>query len=140
MLLQVEKLEGLVERLRLGWRFHFQKQKEQTARNAQQMQLTSLRVRLINFSTRIKTCRTLLTERLNRRLTQRLQELAGLESQLKALSPLATLGRGFAIVQLEKEGTIVRSASMLQPGDSVMTRFAKGRAYANVKTVEPTEG
>ena len=140
MLLQVEKLERLVERLKLGWRFRFQKQREQTARNAQQLQLTSPRVRLINFSTRIKTCRTLLTERLNRRLTQRLQELAGLESQLKALSPLATLGRGFAIVQLEKEGTIVRSASMLQPGDSVMTRFAKGRAYANVKTVEPTEG
>ena len=140
MLLQVEKLERLVERLKLGWRFRFQKQREQTSRNAQQLQLTSPRVRLINFSTRIKTCRTLLTERLNRRLTQRLQELAGLESQLKALSPLATLGRGFAIVQLEKEGTIVRSASMLQPGDSVMTRFAKGRAYANVKTVEPTEG
>ena len=139
MLLQVEKLERLVERLRLGWRFHFQKQREQTARNAQQLQLTSPLVRLINFATGIKTCRTLLTERLNRRLTQRVQELTGLESQLKALSPLATLGRGFAIVQLEEEGTIVRSASTLRPGDSIVTRFAKGRAYANVKTVEPTE-
>ncbi len=139
MLLQVEKLERLVERLRLGWRFRFQKQREQTARNAQQLQLTSPLVRLINFSTRIKTCRTLLTERLNGRLTQRVQELAGLESQLKALSPLATLGRGFAIVQLEEEGTIVRSASTLRPGDSIVTRFAKGRAYANVKTVEPAE-
>ena len=139
MLLQVEKLERLVERLRLGWRLHFQKQREQTARNAQQLQLTSPLVRLINFATRIKTCRTLLTERLNRRLTQRVQELTGLESQLKALSPLATLGRGFAIVQLEEEGKIVRSASTLQPGDSIVARFARGRAHAKVKTVEPTE-
>ena len=139
MLLQVEKLERLVERLRLGWRFRFQKQREQTARNAQQLQLTSPRVRLINFSTRIKTCRTLLTERLNGRLTQKVQELAGLESQLKALSPLATLGRGFAIVQLEEGGKIVHSASTLQPGDSIVARFARGRAHAKVKTVEPTE-
>ena len=139
MLLQVEKLERLVERLRLGWRFRFQKQREQTTRNTQRLQLTSPLVRLNNFSTRIKTCRTLLTERLNRRLTQRVQELTGLESQLKALSPLATLGRGFAIVQLEEEGTIVRSASTLAPGDSIVTRFARGRAHAKVKTVEPTE-
>ena len=139
MLLQVEKLERLVERLRLGWRFHFQKHKEQTTRNTQRLQLTSPLVRLNNFSTRIKTCRTLLTERLNRRLTQRVQEFTGLESQLKALSPLATLGRGFAIVQLEEEGKIIHSASTLQPGDSIVARFAKGRAYANVKTVEPTE-
>ena len=87
----------------------------------------------------IETCRTLLAERLKRRLTQRVQELTGLESQLKALSPLATLGRGFAIVQLEEEGTIVRSASTLAPGDSIVTRFARGRAHAKVKTVEPTE-
>ena len=139
MLLQVEKLERLVERLRLGWRFRIQKQREQTTRNTQRLQLTSPLVRLNNFSTRIKTCRTLLTERLNRRLTQRVQELTGLESQLKALSPLATLGRGFAIVQLEEEGKIVHSASTLQPGDSIVARFARGRAHAKVKTVEPTE-
>ena len=139
MLLQVEKLERLVERLRLGWRFRIQKQREQTTRNTQRLQLTSPLVRLNNFSTRIKTCRTLLTERLNRRLTQRVQELTGLESQLKALSPLATLGRGFAIVQLEEGGKIVRSASTLQPGDSIVARFARGRAHAKVKTVEPTE-
>ena len=139
MLLQVEKLERLVERLRLGWRFRFQKQREQTTRNTQRLQLTSPLVRLNNFSTRIKTCRTLLTERLNRRLTQRVQELTGLESQLKAFSPLATLGRGFAIVQLEEGGKIVHSASTLQPGDSIVARFARGRAHAKVKTVEPTE-
>ena len=139
MLLQVEKLERLVERLRLGWRFRIQKQREQTTRNTQRLQLTSPLVRLNNFSTRIKTCRTLLTERLNRRLTQRVQELTGLESQLKALSPLATLGRGFAIVQLGEEGKIVHSASTLQPGDSIVARFARGRAHAKVKTVESTE-
>lgn len=136
---QFENLERLVERLRLGWRFRYQKQTGQTARYAQQLQLTSPRVRLRNFAIRIETCRTLLAERLKRRLTQRVQELTGLESQLKALSPLATLGRGFAIVQLEEEGTIVRSASTLAPGDSIVTRFARGRAHAKVKTVEPTE-
>ena len=111
----------------------------QTAGNAQRLQLTSPRARLNSFVNRIGACRTLLAERLNQRLAQRAQQLVGLESQLKALSPAATLGRGFAIVHLEDQGTIVRSAATLQPGDSVVARFAKGRAYASVKTVEPVD-
>jgi exodeoxyribonuclease VII large subunit len=134
-----ERLEHLVERLRFGWQFRYQRQMAQTTRNAQQLRLTSPRARLSNFVNRIGTCRTLLKERLNQRLAQSTQQLAGLESQLKALSPAATLGRGFAIVHLEDQGTIVRSAATLQPGDSVVARFAKGRAYASVKTVEPVD-
>ena len=48
----------------------------------------------------IKTARTLPLDRLNQDLTQQHHRLTQAVTQLKALSPSATLDRGFAIVQV----------------------------------------
>lgn len=136
---QVDRLESLIERLQSGWQLRHQDQKGQVIQNAQRLQLVSPRARLNNLAIRITSGRTLLAERLKQRLIHRTQALVGCESQLKALSPLATLGRGFAIVQLEHKETIVRSASTLQPGNTIVARFAKGRARAKVKSVQPAK-
>jgi len=59
-------------------------------------------------------------------------------SRLQALSPLACLERGYAIVrQGGPEGRVVREAGTLAPGDTVSMRFAHGSARARV---EGTEG
>ncbi len=134
-----ERLEHLTERLRLGWQFYCQNQIVQAVRHGQRLHRASPHVRLNDVSARIGTCRILLAERLNRNLAQSAQKLTGLENQLKALSPIATLGRGFAIVRLKDQRTIIRSAAMLQPGDSVEVRFASGHADASIKTVEPDD-
>lgn len=60
--------------------------------------------------------------------------LAG--SRLHALSPLATLDRGYAIVFSAKTSTIVRDARTLAPGDRVQIRFAKGSVEATVDEVD----
>lgn len=56
--------------------------------------------------------------------------LAG--SRLHALSPLATLDRGYAIVFSKKTSRIIRDAHTLTPGDRVEIRFAKGVIEATV--------
>ena len=54
--------------------------------------------------------------------------------RLRALSPDATLGRGYAIVR--SSGNVVRSASALDSGELVDVRVSKGRFSARVEEVE----
>jgi exodeoxyribonuclease VII large subunit len=54
--------------------------------------------------------------------------------RLRALSPDATLARGYAIVR--SSGNVVRSASALDSGELVDVRVSKGRFSARVEEVE----
>jgi exodeoxyribonuclease VII large subunit len=57
--------------------------------------------------------------------------------QLEALSPLACLARGYAIVRRDDEqGPVVRDAAELGAGDAVALRFAQGRARARIESTE----
>ncbi len=58
-------------------------------------------------------------ERADARLRQLMQTM-------HALSPLATLERGFAIVQRPDTGAIVSDAASVKPGERVQTRLARG--------------
>jgi exodeoxyribonuclease VII large subunit len=53
--------------------------------------------------------------------------------RLNALSPLAVLQRGFAIVQRVEGPEIIRSAGELAAGDELRVRFAEGGAIVRVK-------
>ena len=68
------------------------------------------------------------------RLRGRRRELDGRRSLLEALSPLATLQRGYAIVTGD-EDRIVREADTLVPGAQVSARLARGSFTAAVETV-----
>jgi exodeoxyribonuclease VII large subunit len=58
-------------------------------------------------------------------------------SKLHALSPLACLARGYAIVRHgDATGPVVSDAGRLQAGDPVALVFARGRARARVEETE----
>jgi len=57
-------------------------------------------------------------------------------AQLEALSPLAVLARGYALVWKQPEAQLVREASQLASQDRLLLRFGKGSATAAVDTVE----
>lgn len=77
-----------------------------------------------------------LLERLNGAMTQRLrrerERLTHVARALHALSPLATLERGYAIVK-GANGMIVRDANSVAPGDVLETRLARGVLTSVVK-------
>lgn len=58
--------------------------------------------------------------------------LRGRRELLDALSPQATLKRGYSITL--KNGRAIKSASQLQPGDCLTTLFADGSVESNVNT------
>jgi len=58
-----------------------------------------------------------------------------LAAQVRALSPAATLERGYAVVQRVADGAVVRSSDEVAAHDRVLVRVASGRFEAEV--VEP---
>lgn len=82
-------------------------------------------------------------EQMNRRLHQATNHLRkNLDSQLQTVaralntvSPLATLNRGYAIVQKYDNQQIVRDAGQLVSGDEVLARFSQGQARCTVNEV-----
>ena len=59
----------------------------------------------------------------------RLDQLAG---QLEALSPLAILDRGYALV-FDSSGALLKDAAQVKAGDEISARLAKGSLTATVK-------
>ena len=71
-----------------------------------------------------------------RRLLERAHErLARAAQALDTLSPLATLARGYAILELPSSGAVVRHATQLRAGDAVRARLAQGMLDCRVEKV-----
>jgi exodeoxyribonuclease VII large subunit len=67
-------------------------------------------------------------------------ELSHTRARLLALSPAATLKRGYAIVQKE-DSSVVRDAAEIAKGDRLLVRLASGRLAATVdETLDGPEG
>jgi exodeoxyribonuclease VII large subunit len=59
--------------------------------------------------------------------------LHGAQRQLVALSPLATLERGYAIVTRVGDGAVLRSSGEVKPGAQIEARLSQGRVRARVE-------
>ena len=66
-----------------------------------------------------------------RLLEQRIR-LQRLEGQMEALSPLAVLERGYALV-FDSTGKLVKDAAQVHAGEDVVAQVARGRFAATVK-------
>jgi exodeoxyribonuclease VII large subunit len=61
-------------------------------------------------------------------------QLAGLQARLAALSPVAVLERGYAIVRRQDSGVIVRQVEQVGPGDRLSIRVQDGEFGATVRS------
>lgn len=63
------------------------------------------------------------------------QKIRLLAAQIESLSPLAVLGRGYSLTWRTADRQLVRDAAQLQPGDELLTRFARGEAASRVESI-----
>ena len=70
------------------------------------------------------------------RLALAQQRLIGLARSLEAVSPLATVARGYALVS-DIDGRLVRSVAQVQPGQTLTARLADGQVSAQVTAIHP---
>ena len=64
-------------------------------------------------------------------VAERKQNLRRMEAQLRALSPLGVLDRGYSLTETA-DGAVVRDATAVKKGDQIKTRFAKGSITSEV--------
>jgi exodeoxyribonuclease VII large subunit len=57
------------------------------------------------------------------------EEISGLQTQVRTLSPQATLDRGYSVVQ-KSDGSVLRKASEAAPGEKLRLRLAQGEVGA----------
>ena len=72
-------------------------------------------------------------QRLLMRHRSRLEQASG---KLATLSPLAILERGYSLV-FDAQGTLVKDAAQLSPGDAMQARLARGEVNARVESSIP---
>jgi exodeoxyribonuclease VII large subunit len=65
-------------------------------------------------------------------LLHRRARLDRVTSQMEALSPVAILERGYALV-FDASGKLIKDAERVQPGDEITARLARGEISAQVK-------
>jgi exodeoxyribonuclease VII large subunit len=70
-------------------------------------------------------------------LTLKRQAARSLAAGLDSLSPLAVLGRGYALVQRAADGRIVRDARQVSTGEALLVRLARGRLGCEVRETVP---
>jgi exodeoxyribonuclease VII large subunit len=64
-------------------------------------------------------------------LLRRRSMVSQLSGQLEALSPLAILDRGYALV-FDSSGALLKDAAAVHAGDEISARLAKGTVHATV--------
>lgn len=89
---------------------------------------------LPRLSREVRELRVRCFRAIDHRVTAHDRELAHLRARARALSPLATLDRGYAVV-VGPDGALVRAADQVQVGDALDVRLARGRLAARVSDV-----
>ena len=87
--------------------------------NAPQRRLEALRERLARLQPRVDAA-------MARQLQRDQLRLRGLARSMEAVSPLATVSRGYSILTREEDGRLVRSPLDVAPGDAVTARVKDG--------------
>lgn len=93
------------------------------------------RATLIAYQAKCAQLRIRLDHALARSLAERAARLATLSRAIHAMSPLATLERGYAIVRDSETGAIARSANQFRAGDHVTALLGSGSLELTVDTV-----
>ncbi len=93
--------------------------------------------RLAQFKLQYASLNRRLQQQIHHQLNHAQQQLSHISQHLHAISPLATLGRGYAIVQQHPSGKIIRCATTIKPGTQIKATLAEGALLCQVQEVKP---
>jgi exodeoxyribonuclease VII large subunit len=127
-----QKLDELLHRQELA-------QREILERKRRRLEVASAAVRhydvrrmLAGIGKELNAQVAAVTAAVRRLLLQRRSRLEQLSSELGALSPVAILERGYALV-FDSSGKLLKDAAQVNPGDEISAQLARGTVTAEVK-------
>lgn len=127
------RLAGLRSRLDQAWRTPGARRAERLSKLLRRLDQSHPRRRLEAHAHRLALLARSLHAVLPRRLEQQQLHLRGIARALATVSPLATLGRGYAILQ-HADGKVLRRAGDAQPGEELRARLGEGELVVRVES------
>ncbi|UTM56623.1 exodeoxyribonuclease VII large subunit [Photobacterium sp. CCB-ST2H9] len=128
---QSQRLDELRSRLERAMRKQISDSQQHVHRNEYKLALHSPAQRLEKLSSQLATQQRRLQDAMDRRLVNARHQLAMATEKLDAVSPLATLARGYSITRHEN-GQVIRSAAQVKTGDTLQTTLADGEIRSTV--------
>ncbi|UYG08277.1 exodeoxyribonuclease VII large subunit [Halomonas sp. M4R1S46] len=125
---QLEQLEGRLARA-MRTRLEAARQREHQLR--QRLALRSPATLVAQAERRLTLAHQRLHQAMPRELSRHRERLTALARELQAVSPLAVLGRGYAILENEA-GRVIRRAADTAPGERLEARLGEGRLALEV--------
>jgi len=126
-------VEELLQALRHAERDRLMRAERQLGSLARRLERRDPREGLAAARGRLSQSSTRLTAAIRQRDARAHSALGTLAGRLHSLSPLAVLGRGYAVCWNEERTAIIRRAADVQPGDGVRVTVAEGEIAATVK-------
>ena len=136
---RAQRLDELDGRLRRSIRNGVDGRRQRLAAARQRLALQDPRRQAERDARRLAELEQRLQQGARSRLAQAEQRMSHASRALHAVSPLATLERGYAIVQHADDEGIVREATTVSAGDTVRARLRRGHLDCRVETVHPPE-
>ena len=129
---QAQRLDELEQSMLRALRRRLQEHRERLRWLTGRAALVSPSTRLTQQLSRLDGLSQQLQRAWRQTINSRREQLLPLIRTLNAVSPLATLERGYAIVSIEG-GEILRNAADAKPGTIIEARLARGRVRAKVE-------
>ncbi len=127
-----QRVDDLVYHLVHAQRDILERHRRRFEKVAGAVQHYDLRVRLGNYRRELEGRVAALAAAMRTSNLQRKVRLEGLSDGLHALSPLAVLERGYALV-FDSAGKLLKDARLAKPGSDITARLAHGEIAATVK-------
>jgi exodeoxyribonuclease VII large subunit len=128
-----QRLDDLDQRLRSALRGALLHERQRLETLGTRLWRENPRHRLEVLCSRAATLRQRMVTAFSGSLTRLDQRLALAARTLDAVSPLATLERGFAVIRRVDDGALLRDAGHAPAGTEIEARLSKGRIRAVVK-------
>ena len=128
-----------LRRLQSAWQQRLQAHAASLRHARAVLQATRPQRRLQQLRQQLSDAQPRLQAAIARRLQRDALQLRGLARSLEAVSPLATIARGYSILQRE-DGQVVRGTADVATGSLVSARLVDGRLRLRVEDVEGAPG
>ncbi|MEN8802663.1 MAG: exodeoxyribonuclease VII large subunit [Thiogranum sp.] len=133
---QAQRLDDLDLRLSRAWQHQCAQREAGLAAVQAKLRQHSPQQMLQRLSTQAGQLVQQLEYAINRQLSGHGEKLAVLSRALQAMSPLATLQRGYSITLNKPAGTVLQNAKQTKTGDILETRLARGRILSQVTEIK----
>lgn len=135
---QQTALERLQQRLSVAMESKLRRSGQQQQRLAQRLNQQQPQARIHRVQTRIQQLEYRLSQVLTARLNSTRQRFGTALAQLEAVSPLATLARGYSVTTAT-DGKVLKKAKQVKSGDTLTTRLEDGWVESQVTGITPVK-